>query len=67
MLASGEARQRREDLRLSQREVADAAGVAAGSVHRWESGERLPRAALALKLADILGVTATSRIPERAA
>lgn len=68
MLASGQARARRKQLRLSQRDVADAIGVAPGSVHRWEAGDRLPRTELALKLADALGVSVTnSRTPEKAA
>lgn len=67
MLVSGQVREQRKRLHLSQREVASALGVAPGSVHRWEAGERLPRPELALKLAEALGITAPNHSTEKAA
>lgn len=61
MLASGQARKRRESLCMSLREVAAAMGKDPGSLSRWESGEVQPRAQAALQLADILGITGAQR------
>ncbi|MFJ4623075.1 helix-turn-helix domain-containing protein [Streptomyces sp. NPDC088812] len=58
MLASGQARERRKSLHMSLREVAAAMGKAPGTLSRWETGDVQPRAQAALKLADILGITA---------
>jgi transcriptional regulator with XRE-family HTH domain len=54
MLHDGTARQRREAAGLSQQDVADALGVDAASVFRWETRRRTPRRALALRYADLL-------------
>ncbi|MEU6703884.1 helix-turn-helix domain-containing protein [Streptomyces wuyuanensis] len=66
MLASGQARQRRKSLNMSLREVAAAVPADPGTVSRWENGRVTPRAAAALKLADILGVTATNAMKSAA-
>lgn len=50
----GQARQTRIDAGLSLRDVADACGVAASTVLRWESREVVPRGAAALRWAAIL-------------
>jgi transcriptional regulator with XRE-family HTH domain len=60
MLASGQARERRLTLRMSLREVATALDMTPGSLSRWESGSVQPRSKAALKLADLLGITAAS-------
>jgi transcriptional regulator with XRE-family HTH domain len=66
MLASGQARERRLTLRMSLREVATALDMTPGSLSRWESGRVQPRSQAALKLATILGITATDS-PEKVA
>ena len=53
-LTSGEARRRREAAGLSQAEWAAALGVDRATVGLWESGARVPRSAVALRLADLL-------------
>ncbi|MEU3546273.1 helix-turn-helix domain-containing protein [Streptomyces longwoodensis] len=58
MLATGQARERRKSLHLSLREVAAALQMAPGSLSGWETGKYAPRAQAALKLADVLGITA---------
>ncbi|MGW3024520.1 helix-turn-helix domain-containing protein [Streptomyces sp. NPDC001221] len=66
MLASGQARERRLNLRMSLREVATALDLTPAAVSRWESGRTQPRAGAALKLADILGITRAEN-PEKVA
>ncbi|MDX2703173.1 helix-turn-helix transcriptional regulator [Streptomyces sp. PA03-6a] len=56
LLASGEAREIRQSLRMSLREVAAALDTTPGTVSRWEAGRVQPRPAAALKLADVLGL-----------
>ena len=48
-------RERREALGLSQTELAEAVGISAKSLSRYESGEREPRASDLVKIADALG------------
>jgi transcriptional regulator with XRE-family HTH domain len=61
MLATGQARERRKSLHMSLREVATAIQTAPGSLSRWETGTVQPRAQAALRLAEILGITAPAR------
>jgi len=58
LAASGGARTRREELRLSLREVAAVVGSSPSTVLRWEVGESAPRAANALRWAKALGIKA---------
>jgi transcriptional regulator with XRE-family HTH domain len=48
---------RREELNLSQAELARAAGVHVRQIRRYESGEQQPVLAVAVKMAAALGVT----------
>lgn len=48
-------RERREALGLSRTELAEAVGISAKSLSRYESGEREPRASDLVKIADALG------------
>jgi transcriptional regulator with XRE-family HTH domain len=50
-------RTRREDLHLSQAELARAAGVHVRQIRRYESGEQQPVLAVAVKMAAALGFT----------
>ena len=50
-------RTRREELNLSQAELARAAGVHVRQIRRYESGEQQPVLAVAVKMAAALGVT----------
>lgn len=43
----------RENLKLSQRDIADLLDIKQPSYHRWENGEVLPNAAQILKLCGI--------------
>lgn len=52
--ADGDARAIREHAGLSLAEVADELGVAIATVHRWETGERRPRPALAIAYGRLL-------------
>lgn len=61
LVVSGKLRERRQNLLLSAREMAAAIPASPAAVSRWESAERLPRPAQALRLAEILGVTADSQ------
>lgn len=54
MLCDGTARQHREEARITQAEVANALGVTAAAVSRWESGERSPTTRCALAYAELL-------------
>lgn len=47
----------REQQGMSQADLAQRVGVTGGSISQLESGTREPSAALALKIADVLGVT----------
>lgn len=47
--SSGEARRRRITAQVSLREVAEACGVDPGAVHKWETGQRVPRQDAALR------------------
>jgi DNA-binding transcriptional regulator YiaG len=49
-IRDGQLRELRERLGLSQRELGRALGVDESAVSRWESGERVPRAAQAVRL-----------------
>lgn len=60
---SGEARRIRMAALLSQADVANAIGVDASTVARWEKGERLPRAALAVRYRSILTMLAREDVP----
>jgi DNA-binding transcriptional regulator YiaG len=48
LVASGEAAFRRRRSRLSEADVANAVGVTAAAVSRWENGQRFPTGAPAL-------------------
>lgn len=52
--SSGEVRAWRVRSRLSQAELAQLLGVSSPAVSRWETGQRTPRGAVALKLASIM-------------
>ncbi|MDJ1131763.1 helix-turn-helix domain-containing protein [Streptomyces iconiensis] len=54
--ASGEARDKRRELRLTLKEVAAAVGASPSSLHRWEHGQTTPRGALAVRWAKVLGI-----------
>ncbi|MDX3570800.1 helix-turn-helix transcriptional regulator [Streptomyces sp. ID05-47C] len=56
--SSGEAREKRRELRLTLKEIAAAVGASPASVNRWERGESSPRGTSALRWADALGVEA---------
>ena len=47
----------RNDLGLTQQEVADILGVSQKAVAKWEGGKGLPRAEMLPKLAKVLGCT----------
>jgi DNA-binding transcriptional regulator YiaG len=51
---TGEAREIRERARLSQQEIATALGVSVSAIHRWETNDRRPRGAAALRYAELL-------------
>jgi transcriptional regulator with XRE-family HTH domain len=51
---------------LSQREVARRLGVAAPSVHEWESGASRPRLSRIVGLADLLGLAVADLLGEKA-
>ena len=52
--ASGAGRAIREATGLSLHELADAIGVSASTLLRWERGEHRPRGASAIRYADVL-------------
>lgn len=54
LLASGRARQIRRKARLSSEELAQAVGVARGTLSRWENGQSQPRGLYALRYAELL-------------
>ena len=54
LAASGEARERRLAARLSIAELAAEVGVAPATVSRWESGQRRPRGAAAIRYERLL-------------
>jgi DNA-binding transcriptional regulator YiaG len=54
LVKSGQARAIRKAARLSQRELAEGAGVTRVAVSKWEAGERLPRGESAVKLVLLL-------------
>jgi transcriptional regulator with XRE-family HTH domain len=56
--ASGEAREKRKELRLTLKEVAAGIGTSESTLHRWERGETAPRGESALRWAKVLGITA---------
>ena len=63
-------RARRNELRLSQAELAEAAGVHLRQIRRYESGEQQPVLPVAVRLANALGVTVNELAglaPERVA
>lgn len=51
---TGEARRRRTAARLSLSEVAQAVGVSAPTISRWERGQRMPRGAHAVAFLQLL-------------
>ena len=55
---SGEARAKRQELRLTLREVAAAVGASESAVHRWEHGQAVPSGAHALRWAKALDIKA---------
>lgn len=59
--ASGEARAKRRELRLTLKEVAEAVGVGVSTVHGWEHGRSVPRGANALRWATALDIKARAR------
>jgi transcriptional regulator with XRE-family HTH domain len=60
MAATGEARSIRESARVSRQTLADAIDVEAGTLARWERGERTPRPDSALRWAEVLEALMTS-------
>jgi DNA-binding transcriptional regulator YiaG len=54
LLASGRATEMRKVARLSQGEVALFCGVDPAAVSRWESGQRSPRGAAAIRFARLM-------------
>jgi len=58
LAANGEARAKRQELRLSLKEVAAVVGSSPSTVHRWEVGQSKPRATFALRWAKALGIKA---------
>ncbi|MDK1344167.1 helix-turn-helix transcriptional regulator [Streptomyces sp. 378] len=58
LVANGKAREQRENRRLTLREIADAIGTSPSTVYRWEQGTSSPRGAAALRLAEVLEITA---------
>ena len=54
--ASGEARAKRQELRLTLKEMAAAVGVSTSTVHGWERGHCAPRGANAIRWAKALGI-----------
>lgn len=55
----------REAVRMSQTELADKIGVQPNAVSQYESGARTPRAALLLKIAQVLGCTVDELLREQ--
>nr|DAS00340.1 MAG TPA: Helix-turn-helix XRE-family like protein [Bacteriophage sp.]DAU21607.1 MAG TPA: Helix-turn-helix XRE-family like protein [Caudoviricetes sp.] len=51
---------RRDELGVTQKMVADMVGIAQGTYSNIEKGKKAPSVKLAKKLADILGVTWTA-------
>ena len=47
----------RESGKFSQRELAEKVGVTQVAISQYESGESVPRINIAMKLADVFGVT----------
>ncbi|MFE9880485.1 helix-turn-helix domain-containing protein [Streptomyces sp. NPDC005784] len=60
LVANGKAREQRESRRLKLQEIADAVGVTPVTVYRWERGITTPRGAAALRLAEVLEITASA-------
>ncbi|MFD7003947.1 helix-turn-helix domain-containing protein [Streptomyces mirabilis] len=58
LVANGKAREQRESRRLTLREIAEAIGTSPSTVYRWEKGTASPRGAAALRLAEVLEITA---------
>lgn len=58
LVANGKVRELRVVRRLTLREIADAVGASTSTVHRWEQGVTPPRGAAALRLAEVLEITA---------
>jgi transcriptional regulator with XRE-family HTH domain len=58
LVADGKAREQRLSRRLTLQEIADAIGTSPSTVHRWEQGRSTPRGAAALRLAEVLEITA---------
>ena len=60
--ADGTARRLREDAGISLRELAAAVQASPSTVHRWESGECIPRRDSALAWADMLDAISKVRV-----
>lgn len=54
----------REKGKLTQTEVAEAAGVTVGAVSQWESGRCLPNAVALMRLSKLFGVVPEKIIEE---
>ena len=52
-----ELKERREKLGYTQEQVAEKAGISLRAYKMYESGERIPRADVAIRIADTLGVS----------
>jgi transcriptional regulator with XRE-family HTH domain len=55
----------REERGLSQRALADRAGVVKSTIYEAEAGRRIPRIQTLEKLADALGVSIVDLLPSR--
>jgi transcriptional regulator with XRE-family HTH domain len=66
MLKNGHVRQLRRRALMTQAELAEAAGIAAGTLSRIETNHRAPRLSSIRKLAEALGVTPTELIDQAA-
>ena len=53
----------RERRKLSQKQVADSAGIDVSSIKHYEHGRRSPRADTAIKIAACLGTTVEKMMP----
>lgn len=60
---SGRARRIRTAALLSQADIANAVGVDASTVARWEKGERLPRGAAAARYRSLLVLLDREDVP----
>jgi len=61
LAASGRARALREARHIGLRELARTIGASPSTVSRWETGANQPRGSVALKWAQVLGLTGAER------